>query len=80
MPHIVAAAEGALSLRDIARRLNAQGVKTIKDKKWTNVSISLVIQRGAIMDIEESRRLLAKFKVHQGLSIYGPRRQKLNDN
>ena len=80
MPHIVAAAEGALSLRDIARRLNAQGVKTIKDKKWTNVSVSLVIQRGAIMDIEESRRLLAKFKVHQGLSIYGPCRQKVNDN
>ena len=79
MPHIIAAANGASSLKEIARRLNEKGVETIKSKQWTNVTVSLVIERGAIIGIEESAQLLSKFITHPGQSIYSPRQKKTDE-
>ncbi len=79
MSHVVAAANGASSLKEIARRLNQQGVETSKGKKWTNVTVSLVLERGAIIGMEEASQLLAKFITHPGQSIYSPRQQKPED-
>jgi hypothetical protein len=78
MPHIVAAANGATSLKEIARRLNEKGVGTSQGKKWTNVTVSLVIERGSIIGMEESSQLFAKFH-HPGQSIYSPRCRKPED-
>jgi hypothetical protein len=78
MPHIVAAAQGATSLKEIARRLNEKGIGTSQGKKWTNVTVSLVIERGSIIGIEESSQLFAKFH-HPGQSIYSPRHKKPED-
>ena len=79
MSHVVAAANGASSLKEIARRLTEQGIETSKGKKWTNVTVSLVIERGAIIGMEEASQLMAKFITHPGQSIYSPRQQKPGD-
>jgi hypothetical protein len=75
-PHIVAAAEGAFSLKEIARRLDEQGIKTVTGKNWNNVVLSHVIQRGVIMGLEEYRQLFDRFITQPGRSISSTSRQR----
>jgi hypothetical protein len=67
-PHIVAAAKGAFSLKEIARRLDEQGIKTVTGKFWSSVALSLVIRRGAIMGLTEYRQLFDRFISQPGQS------------
>lgn len=83
MPDVVAAADGAQSLKDIARRLQERGVKTSRSKRWTNITVSLVIQRGVIIGLHDARVLFEKFIArngHTGESVYSPRAQKHRDD
>jgi hypothetical protein len=63
-------------VKDIARRLTEMGVMTARCKKWSSVTVSLTIDRGVIMGMDEARLLKEKFIQRKGVSIYSPRAQK----
>ena len=75
-PHIVSAAQGAFSLKEIARRLDEQGIKTVTGKNWNNVVLSHVIQRGVVMGEQEYRRLFDRFITQPGRADHNTVRQK----
>jgi hypothetical protein len=77
MPHIVAASDGAHSFNEIAKRLNEKGIKTKEGRDWSSWTISIAIERGRLIGMEEAHRLFTKFFVtNPGQSIYSPKLQR----